>query len=68
MNCNNNKNLLIYRLLLRGLQPDAEYEITEPLPNNVIQNIGNLMIVESEGKIDDNLKVFYFYHYFHRVR
>lgn len=36
--------------MLRGLNPDMEYEVTEPLPNNVIQNIGNLKIVESEGK------------------
>lgn len=38
------------RLQLQGLLPDVEYEINEPLPNNVAQNIGNLRIIETEGK------------------
>ena len=40
---------LVPRLMLQGLIPDAEYEVCEPLPDNVIQNTGNLMIIESEG-------------------
>ena len=39
---------LVPRLLLQGLLPNEEYEITEPLPNNVTQSSGNLMIIESE--------------------
>ena len=42
---------LVPRLLLRGLHPDYEYEITEPIPNNIIQNTGNLMIIETESKL-----------------
>jgi hypothetical protein len=40
---------LVPRLMLQGLIPDAEYEVCEPLPDNVIQNTGNLMIIECEG-------------------
>ncbi|KAJ1430460.1 Melibiase-domain-containing protein [Ochromonadaceae sp. CCMP2298] len=41
---------LVPRLLLQGLLPDAEYEITEPMPNNITQASGNLMIIETEGE------------------
>ena len=37
-NCKHNLNL-----------QDAEYEVTEPLPNNITQASGNLMIIETEG-------------------
>jgi hypothetical protein len=40
---------LVPRLLLQGLLPDAEYEVSEPLPNNITQASGNLMIIETEG-------------------
>lgn len=42
---------LVPRLHLQGLAPDIEYEITEPYPNNIIQNSGNNMIIESEVPI-----------------
>ena len=32
---------------LQGLDPEACYEITEPMPNNVSQNSSNLRIVET---------------------
>jgi hypothetical protein len=41
---------LVPRLLLQGLLPDAEYEVSEPQPNNVTQGTGNLMIIETEGE------------------
>ena len=41
---------LVPRLQLQGLLPEAEYEVTEPLPNNITQASGNLMIIETEGK------------------
>ena len=34
-------------LKLQGLDPEACYEITEPMPNNVSQNSSNLRIVET---------------------
>ena len=40
---------LVPRLPLQGLLADAEYEVSEPLPNNVTQQSGNLRIVETEG-------------------
>ena len=40
---------IVPRLTCKGLLPDAEYEITEPLPNNVEQRVDNLRIVESTG-------------------
>jgi hypothetical protein len=40
---------LVPRLQLQGLINDAEYEITEPVPNNVTQAKANLMIIETEG-------------------
>jgi hypothetical protein len=39
---------LVPRLLLKGLNPDVVYDVTEPLPNNLVQQIGNLRIIESE--------------------
>lgn len=36
------------RLLLRGLLPQEQYEITEPIPNNMSQGSGNLKIVTTE--------------------
>jgi len=45
---------LVPRLQLQGLIDDAEYEITEPLPNNVTQAKANLMIIETEGMNDDH--------------
>ena len=41
---------LVPRLQLQGLLPDAEYEVTEPMPNNITQASGNLMIIETEGE------------------
>lgn len=43
---------LVPRLHLQGLDKDAEYEVTEPVPNNITQASGNLMIIEMEGKKD----------------
>lgn len=42
---------LVPRLPLQGLDPNAEYEITEPIPNNVTQSTGNVLLIESEGKL-----------------
>jgi hypothetical protein len=42
---------LVPRLQLQGLLPEAEYEVSEPMPNNVTQASGNLMIIETEGKL-----------------
>ncbi len=41
---------LVPRLQLQGLEPDTEYEVSEPLPNNITQASGNLMIIETEGE------------------
>ena len=49
---------LVPRLQLQGLLPDAEYEVSEPLPNNITQASGNLMIIETEGRVN------YFYRFF----
>ncbi len=38
------------RLHLQGLLPTAEYELSEPLPNNMMQQKGNLRIIETESK------------------
>ncbi|RYG60163.1 hypothetical protein EON64_19520 [archaeon] len=35
---------------MQGLLPEAEYEVTEPYPNNITQSSGTLMMVESEGE------------------
>lgn len=40
---------LVPRLTLKGLDPDAIYEITEPAPNNLTQSTGNMLIIETEG-------------------
>ena len=37
--------------MLRGLDPKIEYEVTEPLPNNIAQQAGNFKIVEMETSI-----------------
>jgi hypothetical protein len=42
----------INRLFLQGLDPEAEYEITEPLPNNMSQAKGNLRITEDAGAVE----------------
>jgi len=42
---------LVPRLQLQGLINDAEYEITEPVPNNVTQAKANLMIIETEAPV-----------------
>jgi hypothetical protein len=42
---------LVPRLMLRGLRPDAEYEVSEPLPNNVQQQADNLKIIETIGPV-----------------
>ena len=42
---------LVPRLPLQGLDPEADYEITEPYPNNVTQMEGTLMMIESEVPI-----------------
>ena len=41
---------LVPRLQLQGLIPNAIYEISESVPNNIAQNIGNLRIIETESK------------------
>eukprot|EP01031_Cornospumella_fuschlensis_P034588 gene34588-41883_t len=38
---------LVPRLILQGLEEQADYELIEPLPNNVTQSTGNLMIIEA---------------------
>jgi hypothetical protein len=40
---------LVPRLTLQGLLPEAEYEVTEPYPNNITQSAGTLMVIETEG-------------------
>jgi hypothetical protein len=40
---------IVPRLLLKGLDPNADYEISEPAPNNVTQSTGTLMVIETEG-------------------
>jgi hypothetical protein len=37
------------RLPLQGLEADAEYIVSEPMPNNVTQSSGTLMIIETPG-------------------
>lgn len=49
-------NNLIPRLVLQGLDPEAVYEVSEPMPSNITQSTGMYMIIETEGKID--------YHFF----
>jgi len=39
---------VVPRLFLQGLEQDAEYEVSEPAPNNLTQASGNLMLIESE--------------------
>ena len=39
---------VVPRLVLRGLNAEAEYEVTEPMPNNLAQKSGNLQIIETE--------------------
>jgi hypothetical protein len=56
-------SILVPRLQLQGLLPDAEYEITEPLPNNVTQASGNLMIIETAGKFYLKIKIDCVYNY-----
>jgi hypothetical protein len=40
---------LVPRLQLQGLLPEAEYEVSEPVPNNITQASGNLIIIETKG-------------------
>lgn len=42
------------RLTLAGLECDADYEVTEPMPNNLTQSTGNVMIIETEGMVYTN--------------
>jgi hypothetical protein len=42
---------LSFRLSLQGLDPNFDYEITEPLPNNVTQAQGTLMIIETTAPV-----------------
>ena len=42
---------LVPRLMLQGLDPAVEYELTEPLPNNIAQQAGNFKIVEMDTSI-----------------
>jgi len=39
---------LVPRLQLQGLLRDAEYEVTQPMPNNIAQANGTLMVFETE--------------------
>ena len=39
---------VVPRLCLQGLDRETQYEVTEPLPNNLAQQSGNLMIIETE--------------------
>ena len=46
---------LVPRLLLQGLCPAAEYEVSEPAPSFVTQNTGgSVMMIESEGNSSSN--------------
>ena len=42
---------LLRHLMLQGLDPTIEYEVTEPLPNNIAQQAGNFKIVEMDTSI-----------------
>ena len=42
---------LVPRLPLQGLESDADYELTEPVPNNLTQAQGTLMMIETEGTV-----------------
>ena len=39
---------VVPRLVLNGLRSDWEYIVSEPMPNNMAQQSGNLMIIETE--------------------
>ncbi len=39
------------RLPLQGLDPESDYELWEPVPNNITQAQGTLMMIETEGKL-----------------
>jgi len=39
------------RLHLQGLIPTAEYEVSEPIPNNISQQSGNNRIIESDIRV-----------------
>jgi len=39
---------VVPRLFLQGLESEAEYEVSEPAPNNLTQASGSLMLIESE--------------------
>ena len=40
---------IVPRLKLQGLSCEEDYEITEPIPNNVLQQVDNLKIIETLG-------------------
>ena len=40
---------LVPRLQLQGLEPDTEYELSEPKPNTVTQTNANLDVVDIKG-------------------
>ena len=42
---------LVPRLLLRGLDPAAQYQVSEPLPNNRMQKSGTLEVVQTPAPI-----------------
>ena len=44
---------IVPRLMLRGLNPETEYEISEPIPNNVQQQVDNLKIIETLGNLQN---------------
>jgi hypothetical protein len=44
-------NNLVPRLPLRGLLPDAVYEVTEPNPNDITQVAGTFFMIETDGKL-----------------
>lgn len=43
-------NNLVPRLYLQGLMETAEYEVTEPFPNDITQSTGNYMVIETDGE------------------
>lgn len=50
-------NNLVPRLYLQGLLADAEYEVSEPFPNDITQSTGNYMVIETDGEKTDNCLV-----------
>ena len=42
---------LVPRLQLRGLDPNALYDVREPLPNNRMQKSGTLEVIRTPGPV-----------------